>query len=325
MIYKDKIYGQFEITEPVILELLKSKPLQRLKEVNQYGASMYRFSHLTTTRFEHSEGVYYILNRFNATLEEQVAGVLHDVPHTAFSHVIDFVFGGSIGTPFHEEFHEAIINNSEIPEILKKYNINIKNIFNESKFKLLERDLPDLCADRIDYFFRDMVTDKMMNKKEVNNYFKDLVRFENDFAFEHIEVAKQFAERFREASNRLWGNPYQAALYHIFAEAIKIGLMEEVITFRDLFSTDKNVYDKLINSNLPAITNRLNQIKNLKIREDRADYDFYVKSKIRVINPYILKEDQLIRLSILDPAFHKQNQAYFDTKREGFYIKIIKN
>jgi len=34
---KDVIYGKFEIKEPVLLELLKSKPLQRLKKIDQYG------------------------------------------------------------------------------------------------------------------------------------------------------------------------------------------------------------------------------------------------------------------------------------------------
>ncbi|MBU0731818.1 HD domain-containing protein [Patescibacteria group bacterium] len=323
MIYKDKIYGQFEITEPVILDLLKSRPLERLKDVNQYGASMYRFSHLTTTRFEHSVGAYHILNRFNATLEEQVAGLLHDVPHTAFSHVIDFVFGGESGTPFHEEFHEQIINNSDIPAILKKHGINKDNIFDESKFKLLERSLPDICADRIDYFFRDMVTDKVMFKVEVDKYFSDMVRWEGDIAFEHEAIAREFAERFREGSERLWGNPLQAALYHIFAEALKIGLMENIITFRDLFTTDDKVYEKLLASDNKEISKRLEQVKTLKIEEDSKNYDFYVKSKIRVINPYILKDDKLVRLSVLDPAFHRQNQAYYDTKREGFYIKIV--
>lgn len=330
MKYKDKIYGEFEITDPVILELLKSKPLERIKKINQYGASYYRFSHLDTTRFEHSVGVCYILSRLNATLEEQVAGLLHDVPHTAFSHVIDFVFGGETGVPFHEEFHEAIINNSEIPAILEKYNINTQNIFHNEKHTLLEQDLPDLCADRIDYFFRDMVTDKAMTTKEVEDLFSDMARFEQDIAFEHQDIAKQFAEKFRDASDRLWGNPYQAALYHIFAEAIKIGLIEKVIDFKDLFSTDEIVYNKLVDSNNDSIIYRLNQVKDLKIdsaqRADPAmagDYDFFIKAKIRIVNPYILKQGKLIRLSVLDPEFHRQNQSYYDKKRAGFYIKII--
>ncbi len=99
MKYKDRIYGTTTITEPVIQELMQSEAMQRLKKVNQYGASFYRFSHLTTNRFEHCVGVYLLLRKFNAVTEEQVAGLLHDVPHTVFSHVVDFVFGGSqVGT-----------------------------------------------------------------------------------------------------------------------------------------------------------------------------------------------------------------------------------
>ena len=49
--------------------------MQRLKRVNQYGAGFYRFAHLTTNRFEHCV-VYLLLRQFNATLEEQIAGLL---------------------------------------------------------------------------------------------------------------------------------------------------------------------------------------------------------------------------------------------------------
>ena len=108
MEYTDKIYGKIKIDEPVINDLIASEPLQRLKAVNQYGASFYRFPHLTTNRFEHSVGVYYILKRLGASVEEQIAGLLHDVPHTAFSHVSDIVFEDPTQT-FHEKFHEKII------------------------------------------------------------------------------------------------------------------------------------------------------------------------------------------------------------------------
>jgi HD superfamily phosphohydrolase len=37
MIYKDRVYGEVEITEPVILELINSPSLQRLTGVDQAG------------------------------------------------------------------------------------------------------------------------------------------------------------------------------------------------------------------------------------------------------------------------------------------------
>ena len=34
MKYIDRVYGEFEITEPIILELINSAPLQRLKDID---------------------------------------------------------------------------------------------------------------------------------------------------------------------------------------------------------------------------------------------------------------------------------------------------
>ena len=44
------------------------------------------------TRYEHSVGVMLLARRVGGGLREQVAALLHDVSHTAFSHVIDHVF-----------------------------------------------------------------------------------------------------------------------------------------------------------------------------------------------------------------------------------------
>lgn len=323
MKYQDKIYGQINIDEPLVAELFQSETLQRLKKVNQYGASFYRFSHLLTTRFEHSIGVYYLLKKFNASLEEKIAGLLHDVPHTAFSHVIDFVFGNGESSSFHEQFHEFFLHDSDAVKILDKNNIDWHHLYQTHRYKLLERDLPDLCMDRLDYFFRDMFTDNYINKEEINLILNNIIRFENYLAFKDKEIARKAAHKFREGNDRLWCNPLQATLYHLFAEILKIALFDNIITFRDLFSTDEKVYNKLQNSQHPNILKRLKQIKNLKVKEDNKNYDYHVKTKIRVIDPYVLQGDKLIRLSVLDPIFHKENQDYLASKREGFYVKII--
>lgn len=323
MIYQDKIYGQINIDEPLIQELINSKTLARLKKVNQYGASFYRFSHLLTTRFEHSVGVYYLLKKFNASLEEKAAGLLHDVPHTAFSHVIDFVFGNGENSSFHEQFHEYFLHGSDAIKILAKHKIDWHYLYEMHRYKLLDRDLPDLCMDRLDYFFRDMYTDKYIDKKEINLILDNLVRFENYLAFRDKKIAKITARKFREGNDRLWCNPMQATLYRLFAGVLKIALFDNVITFRDLFSTDDLVYEKLLKSKHSNVLKRLKQIKNLKVQEDPDNFDYHVQTKIRVIDPYVLQKDKLVRLSVLDPIFHKENQDYLASKREGFYVKII--
>ncbi len=53
----DKIYGTFEIEEPVLIDLLESRAVQRLKGVLQHGITGLIGITFPTTRYEHSVGV----------------------------------------------------------------------------------------------------------------------------------------------------------------------------------------------------------------------------------------------------------------------------
>lgn len=91
LIISDKIYGEFEL-EKVLEDLIVSKPVQRLKGIHQGGASYLVNEKWNETRFDHSVGVMLLIKKLGGSIEEQIAGLLHDVSHTAFSHVVDFVF-----------------------------------------------------------------------------------------------------------------------------------------------------------------------------------------------------------------------------------------
>ena len=142
MRYLDKIYGEFEITEPVLVDLVNSSAMARLRKINQYGTWVYFDPKFTTTRFEHSMGVFYICKKFGSSLEEQIAGLLHDVSHTAFSHVVDFVFGSGEKQDFAENLEEEFIAKTDIPEILKKYGFDYQKIHaGKNSFPIFERPL----------------------------------------------------------------------------------------------------------------------------------------------------------------------------------------
>ncbi|MBI2263045.1 HD domain-containing protein [Candidatus Berkelbacteria bacterium] len=153
---KDRVYGEVEISEPVLLEIINSPTLQRLKEINQAGYFEPHFSGTAHSRFEHSIGVYLLLKMYGALLEEQIAGLIHDVSHSAFSHCIDYVLdAGSEKEHNHQDnVFDEFVRKSEIPGILKKYGLDLEYILDDKNFPLKEKDLPDLCADRIDYSLR---------------------------------------------------------------------------------------------------------------------------------------------------------------------------
>jgi hypothetical protein len=152
MQYTDRVYGASEIVEPVILELIACPTLQRLKEIDQAGYLEPYFPGASHSRFEHSVGVYLLLKNYGAPLDEQIAGLIHDVSHSAFSHCIDYVLAeGDIEKQGHQDnVFDDFVRKSEIPSILEKYGFDISRVLDDANFPLKEKDLPDLCADRID-------------------------------------------------------------------------------------------------------------------------------------------------------------------------------
>jgi HD superfamily phosphohydrolase len=322
MIVDDIIYGKVDIDEPVLCELINSKPLQRLKLINQAGASKYVLSDKTMTRFEHTVGVMILLKKLNASLPEQIAGLLHDVPHTAFSHVIDFVFE-SENHDYHEEHHERIVMNSEIPSILKKYGLDIKLILDDRNFPLLERKLPDLCADRIDYMLKDMKT-QMRKGKEAKEYVKHLIVVDNEIILDSMECSKDIASDFLWLDESVYASPIEVAAFKILADAIRIALKENIVTEDDLFKDDDYVYDILKKSKNKDITAKLDLLTpKLKVRIDKKEYDYYAKPKVRYIDPKFRgKDGKIRRLSEVYPKILDKIEKH---KREAkeMHIKIV--
>ena len=321
----DRVYGQINITEPVLLELIKSKPLQRLKEINQAGASKYVTVNKTVSRYEHSLGVMILLKILGASLEEQIAGLLHDVPHTAFSHVVDFVFtNNKYDHEFHEKFHAPIINNSDIPKILEKFAYKLDRILDEHNFLLLERELPDLCADRIDYALRDRVAMKY-NSTQVPVYVKNFTVQNQEIIFKDREIAKAFAEDYLDMDYRSWSHPLEVACYQLLANALKLALEHNIITQDDLFQTDDVVYNKLKESKDKEVLDYLDKLNpKLKIIQDPDDYDFQARNKLRYVDPkFISRQGSIQHVTEAWPEFKEVIAKHKDWIEAGNYIKII--
>ena len=327
MEYQDKIYGKVEIKEPVILDLINSKSMQRLKGIDQAGPFDAYFPHDNVTRFEHSLGVYILLEKFGASLLEQISGLLHDVSHTAFSHVADYVFHDGSGKykNFQDEELENFIKKSEIPAVLKKYGVDYNDILDESKFLLQEKELPDLCADRIDYFLRDALAIKKISKQEINEFLKNLAVVKNFWVFKNKDIARKYAYLYLEVNDLYWSGLESAVMLKNMGELIKYCLRKKIITQQDLFATDKEVWDK--------IRPEAKKDKDLKFLLDKADnkykyiagskkdYDLYALNKSRVVDPLFLEDGKIKRVSDIDKKLANLKKNPSRTKE--YYIKFL--
>jgi HD superfamily phosphohydrolase len=329
MIYEDSVYGPVQIEEKVLLELIQTKAMERLKGVNQGGPLVllknnHEIANYRTTRFEHSVGVCLLLKKFNASLEEQIAGLLHDISHTVFSHATDFIFNRGVQQDYHEKFYEKMIMNSDIPNILKKHNIDINSILNIENFTLLETELPDLCADRIDYFLRDMCIYDNVIKEKHNEILNALTVFDGELIFKNKEMAKLFAEKYIKVNTRFYCNAFQATLFKLISDVLKQAIQKNIIIESDLFTTDSEVLNKLTKSKDKDISNILNTISYLNVVEDRENYAYHLKSKVRCTDPKILIDSKAVRLSKIDEDYKKSMKDFVSNASNGFFVRIIR-
>ena len=321
MEFEDRVYGEKEVDEPVLEELIQTDPVQRLKEVHQAGPSPFFMDDKPPmTRYEHSIGVMLLLREFDASVEEQIAGLLHDVPHTAFSHVADFVFENE-GHEYHERFLEEIIYDSEIPEILEREGFNIEYILDEDNFGLLEQDLPALCADRLDYSMRDLKAHKGYDMRP----FIESLKVENgEFVFDNFKDAEEFGMKFIEADNSFWAHPLEVAIYELFADIIRKALELEEITEKDLFTTDQELMDKLRGIDCEEIQMKFDLLDSgLEIETDVDDYDIHGTTKARALDPpFINEKGEKIQASKKSEKLREAIDEHNQRIENGFKIKI---
>lgn len=318
MIIKDPIHKVTDIKEPVLRELMHSPSINRLKDVSQYGILDKYYHHKNFSRYEHSVGVMLLLRRLNRPVKEQVAGLLHDVSILAFSHVADWVFGdGKSGSEdYHDSLHSKFVHQSEIPEIIGKYGFSEEDISDISKFSVLDVDIPDLCADRVDYALREF--DNWLNPGIVQKYLEAITVNENLMVFNDVNKAFAFASNFLRLQAEHWGFPETAKRYHLFAHILKCGIDSGLFVESDFYGGETPIIQKLESCQDDEIK------KGLKILSDpnfpyvnRGEKIF---KKFRYVNPLVLVGLETRRLSDLRPEFSELLTKYNGENKLGVEV-----
>lgn len=316
MIYNDKVYGKFEITEPVILDLINSPSLQRLKGIDQYGYKKLwvkpniTVNQIDHSRFAHSMGVYLLLRKYNLPLEEQIAGLIHDVSHSAFSHCIDYVL--DVGSEKNHDHQDNLFNeyvkDSEIPGIVSKYGLSLDYILNDDNFPAKERKIPELCADRIDYLLRDSFLFGEIGEKEVHHLLESLTINENNWIFDDKSNALMFAGLFDRMNTVYYSGLPSAIMFRTVGDCLKYSLQTNYITYDDLYTLDEVVLNKIKgylkqDDHLKLLWNRMNN--ETAIVNDPEKYDAVVFCKSRIVDPLFKDKRNIKRLSEIERSWAK--------------------
>ena len=280
----DRVYGEVTVDDPQVLALIAGPTFARLQGIKQAGPSALAFPFKQVTRYEHSLGVYILLGLLGAGRKERIAGLLHDISHTAFSHAVDFVFS-SEQQDHHEGLKPEFLHRADLAGPLAALGYVPEDFYDDAIYPLLEQPLPRLCADRLDYFFRDSLACGVTTRDEIRGFLAHLTVVDGvSIAFTDPQIARAAAERFALMNRDWWASPTEAFIYNEFADALRAGFDCGAIDIGSLLGDDDSVLGKLRQADDPRIREKLDRVVHFRL-DSVADFTPKVHPKTRWIDP----------------------------------------
>lgn len=325
------VFGKVDEKNPAILELIKSDTMQRLKYIDQSGPNAYFIANFPKySRYDHSIGVYALLKKYNLSSREQIAGLLHDASHTVFSHIADIVFqsGQNRTESYQDNIHDWYLKSMHVDNILQKYNLEISDISPKNpEFLGLEQPYPDMNADRIEYNLHTALILGDLNNQEVNEILESLQFKKNKWYFTNINNAKKFAKLSTYYTTSFWSSGRNCAIYAVTSAIIKYSINNNIITKNDMhFGKDEEVVAKINNSTDPTIIALCKILQNIDAHfttNSKNDIHVFVPVKMRGIDPLVLKNGELRRLSELSFDFKCDLENTKQFTQKGISLNFI--
>ena len=287
----DELYGECYVDD-VIYEIINTKIFKRLKNIYQSGGGYLVNELWNVNRYEHSIGTMILSLKFNGNIEEQIKALLHDISHTAFSHVIDYVLKNE-NEDYHEKIQEDFLNDEELLSIFGKYNLNIKRIMSKN-YSFLDDELPKLSFDRIDYTLRDLFRQKRISHKDVREIVNNLAVYQNKLCFNSLEIGKWFQKLYFQEVVEYFQDPLNMYINTMLCNLLTSALNEEIIQLQDFNFTDEYIIKKI---NSSSKKKELEDIINKKKYDEFLLLKEKIKVKKRYIDPYIFVNNEIKRIS----------------------------
>ena len=325
------VFGAIDEKNPLAIELINSAALQRLKYIDQSGPIIYfNNTYPQFSRYDHSLGVYVLLKRYNVSEQEQIAGLMHDTSHTVFSHLGDYVMqNNNLRTEsYQDNIHDWFLTKSGVLGIVNKYKFSLEDISPKNpKYTALEQPFPDMNADRIEYNLHTALIFNDLSTEDINQILNALQYKDGKWFFNDVTQAKKFAKLSTYYTRNMWGSPSNNALYIVMGTALKRAVQLGVVDLSDIhFGIDQEVVNKLKSSKDPILKSLIEISANINkyyTVTSQNDSHVYNPIKMRGIDPLVMQDGKLIRLSAISIDFKQELDATAQYAKQGTHIKFI--
>lgn len=296
------IYSQ-EIPD-FFLPFFESATLRRLGDISQNCgteyAKFYDFK-FNLSRLDHSLGVGLIVWYFTRDQKQALAGLFHDISHSVFSHVGDFVLGDAIYQESSEQHTTKLI--SEDPVImreLQKLGLSVSDVDDYTKYAIADNNGPQLSADRLEYTLSSAITLGHRTIDQIRAMFQNITKTlnekgEDELIFRDLAIAEDFGLLSIENDSGCFSSYESIASMSYLAEILKYMLEKKMITTMEMYTLgDSDIIQMIVTSNdtkLIGMWEFINNTRYYKIHLTKpANCDkFLVNSlaKRRYIDPLV--------------------------------------
>lgn len=322
LVIRDKIYGDELVQEDVLLELLQSPEVQRLRGICQHGVTGFLGLTPQVTRLEHSVGAFILVRRVGCSVEEQIAALLHDISHTTLSHVIDHALSRPGEDSYHEAHKARYLRTTQLSDILSRHQVT-QDVFKEELFPLVEMPSPQLCADRLDYALRDAVSFGKLSLEDAKKVVCSLRAFPDAtvegrlLVLDDPNIALILSRAYINVDKDVWSNPGHIDVYERTGEVIGDLVRRGIVPEDVLWEVSDLEFWALLRA--AASPEQLRAIERLE-KEGIPDTKYLQlprDAKIRTLDPDIWqrREQKPTPLSVVLPIWASQRQQYIMNRK----------
>ena len=301
------------------------------------------------SRLDHSVGVALIIWNFTKDKTQTIAGLLHDVSTTVFSHVSDFRKGDALTqTSTEEPTTKMILSDSALCKLLESDGIEPKDVVDYHIYPIADNEIPSLSADRLEYMYPSGVAlDGSWTFEEIAKTYNDLIILKNEenkeeLGFKTIEMAELYCKKFCMIGHILQLNENKLCLQllsQIMSKAVELDVLQE----EDFMTLSESKIIEKIESFISKKTLSLEEQKfatmyntfrkmtkvehtNQKLPEDKY-FCVSLKVKQRYINPLVkvgTNSQQAKRLSEISDFANKLIKDFLEYEDTKFgCVKLI--
>ena len=189
------------------------------------------------SRLDHSVGVALIIWNFTKDKTQTIAGLLHDVSTTVFSHVSDFRKGDALTqTSTEEPTTKMILSDSALCKLMESDGIESKDVVDYHIYPIADNEIPSLSADRLEYMYPSgLALDGSWTFEEIAKTYNNLTILKNEenkdeLGFKTIEMAELYCKKFCMIGHILQLNENKLCLQllsQIMSKAVELNVLQE--------------------------------------------------------------------------------------------------